>query len=97
MIFDLNEVDNTDNLEDGIPSNTLLTYHVTAYDNFTRFKPKNPQCKKLRKGTFISITLRIMNKKNNIMTDGPVTTVVLHTQRAEKGLKSRQLRTYARE
>ena len=29
MIFDLNELDNTDNLEDGRPSISLLTYHVT--------------------------------------------------------------------
>ena len=30
IIFNLNELDNTDNLEDGRPSNALLIYHVTA-------------------------------------------------------------------
>ena len=29
MILNLNELDNSDNLKDGIPSNELLTYHVT--------------------------------------------------------------------
>ena len=39
MIFNLNELDNTDNLEDGRPSNSLLTYHVTSNEDFTRFEP----------------------------------------------------------
>ena len=39
MIFNLNELDNTDNLEDGRPSNSLLTYHVTDNKDFTSFKP----------------------------------------------------------
>ena len=43
MIFNLNELDNTDNLEDGKPSNTLLTYHVTDDDeDFTSFEPHTP-------------------------------------------------------
>ena len=37
MILYLNELDNTDNLKDGRPSNALLTYHVTADEDFTRF------------------------------------------------------------
>ena len=28
MIFNLDDLDNTDNLEDGRPNNALLTYHV---------------------------------------------------------------------
>ena len=78
MIFNLNELDNTDNLEDGRPSNVLLTYHVTADEDFTRFKPNVPQYKKLKDGEFVSLTLRIMDQKNNIITDGPQVTVVLH-------------------
>ena len=39
MILNLNELDNTDNLEDGRPSNALLTYHVTSNEDFTHFKP----------------------------------------------------------
>ena len=42
MIFNLNELDNTDNLEDGRPSNSILTYHVTAYEDFMCFEPHTP-------------------------------------------------------
>ena len=48
MIFNLNELDNTDNLEDGRPSNILLHYHVTDDKDFTRFKPNIPKYKKLK-------------------------------------------------
>ena len=48
MILNLNELDNTDNLEDGRPSNALLTYHVTSNEDFTHFKPGPPQYKKLK-------------------------------------------------
>ena len=78
MILNLNELDNTDNLEDGRPSNALLTYHVTANEDFTRFEPHTPQYKKLKDGQFVSLTLRITDQKNNIITDGPQVTVVLH-------------------
>ena len=47
MIFNLNELDNTDNLEDGRPSNSLLTYNVTANEDFMHFEPHTPQYKKL--------------------------------------------------
>ena len=30
MIISLNELDNSDNLEDGRPSNVLFTYHITS-------------------------------------------------------------------
>ena len=78
MIFNLNELDNTDNLEDGRPSNILLTYHVTADKDFTHFESNIPQYKKLKNGEFVSLTLRITVQKNNIITDGPQVTVVLH-------------------
>ena len=42
IIINLDELDNTDNLEDGRPSNSLLTYHVTSYEDFTSFKPPKP-------------------------------------------------------
>ena len=32
MIFNLDELDNSDNLEDGKHSNTLFTYYVTSYN-----------------------------------------------------------------
>ena len=37
MIFNLDELDNSNNLEDGRPSNTLFTYYVTSYNEFTHF------------------------------------------------------------
>ena len=58
MDLNLNELDNTDNLEDGRPSNSLLTYHVTSNEDFTHFEPCNPQYKKLKNGEFTSLTLR---------------------------------------
>ena len=42
IIFNLDELDNTNNLEDGRPSNSLLTYHVTSNEDFTSFQPQTP-------------------------------------------------------
>ena len=78
MILNLNELDNTDNLEDGRPSNSLLTYHVTSNEDFTHFEPKLPQYKKLKNEEFTSLTLRIMDQAGNVITDGLQVTVVLH-------------------
>ena len=78
MIINLDELNNSVNLKDGRPSNELLTYHVTSNEDFTRFKPQNPQYKKLKKGEFTSLNLRIMDQNNNVITDGPQVTVVLH-------------------
>ena len=74
----LNKLDNSDNLEDGHPSNTLFTYFVTSLEYFMHFEPQSPQYKKLRNDTITSLTLRITNQNNNIITDGPQVTVVLH-------------------
>ena len=38
--FNLDELDNSDNLKDGRPSNELLTYHVTDDKDFTHSKPQ---------------------------------------------------------
>ena len=78
MIINLDELNNSVNLKDGRPSNTLFTYHVTDDKYFTRFEPQTPQYKKLKNGEFISLTLRITYQNNNIITDGPQVTVVLH-------------------
>ena len=78
MIINLDEVNNTNNVEDGRPSNELITYHVTDDKDFTRFEPQNPQYKKLKNDTITSLTLRITDQNNNIITDGPQVTVVLH-------------------
>ena len=77
----LDELDNTNNLEDGKPSNILFRYHATVCEEFTQFEPCTPQCKKLKNGELVSLALKVTHtKKNNIITDGSVTTVVLHIQ-----------------
>ena len=42
ITISLNELDNSDNLKDGKPSNTLSTYFVTSPEYFTRFEPQTP-------------------------------------------------------
>ena len=42
MILNLDELDNSNNLKDGRPSNNLLTYHVTDEKDFTSFEPPTP-------------------------------------------------------
>ena len=78
MSLNLNELDNSDNLEDGRPSNALLTYHVTSNEDFTHFEPATPQYKRLRNREFTSLTLKITDQAGNIITDGLQVTVVLH-------------------
>ena len=80
MIFNLDELDNTNNLENRRPSNALLTYHVTPNEDLTSFEPNTPQYKKLKNGEFTSLTLRITDQNNNIIINGPGTTVVLHVR-----------------
>ena len=72
------ELNNSVNLKDGRPSNELLTYYVTSNEDFTRFEPQNPQYKKLKNREFTSLNLRITDQNNNVITDGPQVTVVLH-------------------
>ena len=78
MIISLDELYNSNNLEDGHPSNTLFTYHVTDDKDFTHFKPQTPQYRKLKNGEFTSLTLRITDQAGNVITDGPQVTTVLH-------------------
>ena len=78
ITLNLDELNNSNNLEDGHPSNTLFTYHVDAHKDFTHFEPHTPQYKKLKNGEFTSLNLRITDQNNNIITDGPQVTVVLH-------------------
>ena len=40
MIIGLNKIDNSDNLEDGRPSNVLFTYYVTSSECYTLFEPQ---------------------------------------------------------
>ena len=78
MILNLDELSNSDNLKDGHPSNTLLTYQVTSDGDFTCFESRTPQYRKLKYGEFTSLTLRITDQAGNIITDGLQVTVVFH-------------------
>ena len=78
MIINLDELDNSENLKDGRPSNELLTHHVTDDKDFTHFEPQTPQYRKLKNGEFTSLNLRITDQNNNIITDALQVTVVLH-------------------
>ena len=75
LTISLNELDNSDNLEDGQPRNTLFTYYVTGPEYSG---PYTPQYKKLKNGMINSLSLKITDQAGNIMTDRPGTTVVLH-------------------
>ena len=62
MAISLNELDNSDNLEDGRPSNTLFTYYVTGPEYSTCFKPVTPQYEALKNDMITSLTLSIMDQ-----------------------------------
>ena len=78
IIISLNELDNSDNLEHGKPSNTIFTYFVTSPEYFMCFKPQSPQYIKLKNDTITSLTLAITGQNNDIITDGVETTVLLN-------------------
>ena len=78
MSLKLDELDNTNNLEDGHPSNTLFTYYMPGSEDFMHFEPQTPQYKKLKYGKTVSLTLKITDQNNNMIANGPGTTVVLH-------------------
>ena len=78
ITLNLDELNNSDNLKDGRPSNALFTYHVADDKDFTHFEPQTPQYRKLKNGEFTSLTLIITDQNNTVITDGPQVTVVLH-------------------
>ena len=80
MVISLNELDKSDNLEDGQPSNTLCAYYVTGPEYSISFEPVMPQYKKLKNDTITSLTMKITDQAGNVITNGPGTTVVLHIQ-----------------
>ena len=53
MIFNLNELDNSDNLKDGRPSNTLFMSYVSGSEDFMHFEPNAAQYKKLKNGEIV--------------------------------------------
>ena len=42
VVISLNELNNSDNLEDGRPSNILFTYYMTSLEYYMHFEPCNP-------------------------------------------------------
>ena len=78
ITLNLDELNNSNNIKDGRPSNELLTYHMTDDKDFTLFEPQTPQYRKLKNGEFTSLTLRTTDQNNDVITDGPQVTVVLH-------------------
>ena len=81
ITISLNQLNNSDNLEDGKLSNTLFTYFVTSPEYFMHFELQSPQYKKLKNDTITSLTLAITDQNNDIITDGLEVTVVLHIQK----------------
>ena len=43
ITISLNKLNNSDNFEDGKPSNVLFTYFVTSPEDFMHFEPQSPQ------------------------------------------------------
>ena len=80
MTISLNELDNSNNLKDGLPSNTLFTYYVASSEYSTHFEPVTSQYKKLKNGEIVSLTLKIMDQNGKVITNGLGATVVLHIQ-----------------
>ena len=48
ITLSLDELNNSNNLKDRRPSNSLLTYYVTDDKDFTHFEPQNPHYKNLK-------------------------------------------------
>ena len=78
ITLNLDELDNSDNLKNRRPSNELLTYHMIDDKDFTHFEPQTSQYRKIKNEEFSSLNLRITDQNNNVITDGPQVTVVLH-------------------
>ena len=78
MAISLNELNISNNLEDGKPSNTLFTYYVTGPEYSTHFEPVMPQYKALRNDTINSFEWKITDQAGKVIINGPGMTVVLH-------------------
>ena len=76
MVISLNELDNSNNLEDGRSSSTLFTYYVIGSKDFTNFRPVTPQYKKPKNGELTSLNLRITDQAGDVIAK-PGTTIVL--------------------
>ena len=50
--------------------NVLFTYYVTSSEHYMLFEPQTPRYMKLKYGEIVSLTLRITDQNNDIITDG---------------------------
>ena len=64
--LNLDELNNSDNLKDGRPSNELLTYHVADDKDFTCFEPQTPQYRKLKNEEFTSLMFYLRQQQRLI-------------------------------
>ena len=55
MNLKLDELDNSNNLKDGHPSNTLFTHYMPGSEDFMHLEPQTPRCKKLKYGEIVSL------------------------------------------
>ena len=78
MDFSLDELNNTDSLENGRLSNILIRCHMTGFEEFMSFEPVTPWYKRLKIEKFTSLTQRMMDQKDNDITDDTGMTIVLH-------------------
>ena len=65
MVINLDEPNNTDNLENGRLSSILLKYYVTDSQDFMDFDPFTPQYKRLKNWELNSLTLKVTDQKGN--------------------------------
>ena len=81
--FKLRELDGIENLVDGIPSDELMTYHVSASSHkmdLMRFEPRRLRYKEMKKETIDTISIKITDQKDKIVREGLVSTVILHIE-----------------
>ena len=78
MVISLEELDITDNLENGRPSNVLLRYHVIDPQKLTRYEPVTPQYKKLKNRELTFLNLKITDQNGNTITYAPGIKIDLH-------------------
>ena len=76
--FKLDELDNTDNIVNGLLSKSLLIHHVFVNNEVTQIKIDNPQYKKLMGGVFRTLNLRILDENGILMKNKLGAYIVLH-------------------
>lgn len=76
--FKLDELDNTDNIVNGLLSKSLLIHHAFTNNEVTQIKIDNPQYKKLMRGVFRNLNLRILDEDGILMKNKLGAYIILH-------------------